>query len=541
MSATRNKFLSAWLPPPHREDVTPQKVARTRSTRLVAVGFSIFVDVLLVATLRHSPHIDSAAIETFGLINIPLLVIDFGVTFFWLRERHRYYDALHIFVSLIECFTSVVWLQLTGSLSSYFLFIGFMLITIYRCFVSYRIGLITTIGIALMHIGMVSFEELGWLTRASAFVQGSSPVYDSELMRLIAISTIAITYAGWFAGINLVMIHLRDTQLALQQAQERMVRIEDGARHGRLTGSTLESRYELSELLGRGGMGEVYRGRRMEDGKPCAIKVLHPHLLDDPAQLQRFEKEAVAAGRLPVRFVPEVMDMRVTKGNERYIVMELLRGEDLAALLRRRGRLEPDEAMPILAAVATALDAAHDANIVHRDLKPQNIFLVEGEQSDRSVRLLDFGISKLLEAETELTVTRAVLGSPGYMAPEQARGSAREAGPEADLFALGAIAYRALTGERPFRARGLADALYQIVHEHPDPATVIVPELHADVDAVLALALAKSPSERYGRGSDFVSDLDDALRGELDGATRERGHALIEASMEATRTAARSV
>ncbi|HEX9102258.1 MAG TPA: serine/threonine-protein kinase, partial [Polyangia bacterium] len=202
---------------------------------------------------------------------------------------------------------------------------------------------------------------------------------------------------------------------------------------------------------------------------------------------------------------------------------ELLRGEDLGALLRRRGRISLGELLPIVDRLAEALTAAHALGVVHRDLKPGNVFLVENDAAG-PVRLLDFGISRMAESPSQvaLTQTSMVLGTPGYLAPEQVAPRFGDVGPATDLFALGALAFRALTGENAFVANNAAQAAYAALNVQPPPPSQLRPDLPADVDAVIALALAKRLEDRYADAAAFARDLRAASAGALDRDVRTR-------------------
>jgi serine/threonine protein kinase len=202
--------------------------------------------------------------------------------------------------------------------------------------------------------------------------------------------------------------------------------------------------------------------------------------------------------------------------------MEYLRGEDLASMLSRRGRLPIEEVLPMVDKIAAALEAAHAVGIVHRDLKPENVFV--GEEGD-DVRLLDFGIARLHEGDG-LTFASELLGTPGYLAPEQAVGDSSQIGPHTDVFALGSITYRALTGQSAFPARHTCAAVYEAMHLTPLPPSSLVPGLEEDVDHVIALALAKAREDRYGRPSSFAKGLRLAANAALDATSRDSARKL---------------
>ena len=240
-----------------------------------------------------------------------------------------------------------------------------------------------------------------------------------------------------------------------------------------------------------------------------------------PDDLERFRREASIARQLPAAHVAQVLDFgHDAAAGHHYLVMELLRGEDLAVMLRRRKRLPAGELLPIVDQLAACLEHAHAVGVVHRDLKPQNVFLLAGPDGPQ-VKLLDFGVARLIQG-SELTQSAMVVGSPGYLAPEQAASDLGEVGPRTDVFALGAIVYRAVTGASAFPARHPAAAVYEAVHVDPIAPSRLDPGLPVDVDLVLALALAKAPGERYATPSELGRDLRAAFAGDLAPAIRER-------------------
>jgi serine/threonine-protein kinase len=200
--------------------------------------------------------------------------------------------------------------------------------------------------------------------------------------------------------------------------------------------------------------------------------------------------------------------------------MELLLGQDLSAMLRQKERLDPAGVVEVVTQVARGLEVAHEAGVVHRDLKPHNIFCAEQGEGKRPVwKILDFGVSKLRDQGATLT-NAAVIGTPGYMAPEQAEG--RDVDHRADLFSLGAVAYRALTGRPPFGGGDLPRVLFEIAYKNPVRPSEITPSLPEDVDLVLAIALAKRPEDRFDSALDLAAALRAACAGALDPALRTR-------------------
>jgi eukaryotic-like serine/threonine-protein kinase len=229
-------------------------------------------------------------------------------------------------------------------------------------------------------------------------------------------------------------------------------------------GTLIADTYEITGLLGRGGMGEVWAAKhRRLPGKQVAIKVLHlsgPTLSADT--LARFRREAEIATRIGHPNIVEVHDFNTLPDGTPYLVLELLQGESLAN--RLRFPMELEEARLIMRQVGSALQAAHAHGVVHRDLKPDNIFLV-AEERGALVKVLDFGISKIVDSGTVQTQDAVLIGTPAYMSPEQALGENRALGPQSDVFALGAIAYEMLAGKPPFAAPSIAQIVFKIAYD----------------------------------------------------------------------------
>lgn len=281
--------------------------------------------------------------------------------------------------------------------------------------------------------------------------------------------------------------------------------------------------YRLGALIGRGGMGEVYDAVHRDTERPAAVKLLHPHLLEDPQGLQRFLRECRATRALDVPYVVQVLATSEPDAPLPHIVMERLYGQDLAALLRDRGRLKLSEVLTLVREVGRGLDAASRARIVHRDIKPRNVFRAERPGGRPVWKILDFGVSKLAG---EVTVTQhGVVGTPSYMAPEQATGG--RVSHRTDLFALGVIAYRAVTGRPAFAGDSTPAILYDVVHSMP-PQPSALRRLPEQVDLVLAVALAKKPDDRFDSGREFAEALAEAARGRITAPLRERAERVLQ-------------
>ncbi len=273
-------------------------------------------------------------------------------------------------------------------------------------------------------------------------------------------------------------------------------------------GRVLKDTYVLQRFIGKGGMGEVYLASHLRLHSDFAVKLLRHATGTDPEAIARMRQEAEVTSRLKHPNIVELIDFDHTEEGVPYIVMELLVGEPLAQRLRRPLALA--EAASILDQAASALAAAHEGGVVHRDLSPTNVFLCEGQPRPR-VKVMDFGISKVLGQESGLTADLAVLGSPRYMAPEQALGRSAGVDQRADIFALGAIAYELLCGEPAFAGRSVPEMLFKVVYEEPiaSPSWLAVP---APLRALVLRCLSKEPAGRPGSMGQLRRELTEALR-----------------------------
>ncbi len=273
-----------------------------------------------------------------------------------------------------------------------------------------------------------------------------------------------------------------------------------------LVGKILHDTYRIDGKLGAGGMGDVYRGSHLRFGRKLAIKVLRSSVESEEA-FARFRHEAEITGELGHPNIVQTLDFNQTDDGAPYIVMELLEGEDLATRLKREGRMDVDTALRIVEQIGAALSAAHARSIVHRDLKPQNVFLCQQEDGSDFVKVLDFGISKVHGSRSVVTQSRAVIGTPKYMAPEQAQGWSGSADARADQFALATMLYEMLTGESPFEADSVPSVLYKVVHHEPPNVKGLAPALDEEVAAALMRGLAKEREDRYASVTAFVAAL----------------------------------
>lgn len=265
-------------------------------------------------------------------------------------------------------------------------------------------------------------------------------------------------------------------------------------------------RYYIKELLGRGGMAAVYRAVDTVLQRDVALKILHPHYSDDATVVERFKREATIAASLTHPNIVPVYDVGEQQGMA-FIAMQLLTGRTLQERLQEAGVLSLAELLDVLKPIAAALDYAHSRGIIHRDVKPSNIFLSDAAEGPRAL-LTDFGIAKLMAAPG-LTATGALLGTPDYMAPEQIAGD--PVGPPSDIYALGILTYRALTGCKAFEGDP-QDVLLGHLYGQLTPPSQVNPALPTSLDAVIARATARDPAGRYPCAGAFVQDLDRVAR-----------------------------
>ncbi|HJL15175.1 MAG TPA: protein kinase [Sandaracinaceae bacterium LLY-WYZ-13_1] len=253
-------------------------------------------------------------------------------------------------------------------------------------------------------------------------------------------------------------------------------------------------RYRVERMLGAGGMGAVYAGVQVDLGRPVAIKVLRPELSQDAAIVKRFKREAELAASLSHPHIAQVTDFGVADGRA-FLVMDLLEGEPLSGVLEREGRLAEARVRRVALQILSALEAAHARGVVHRDLKPENVF-VQRASGMELVKLLDFGIARMLDADAKMTQTGAVLGTPAYMSPEQARG--RDVDARSDVFSAGAVLYEALAGRRAFEGTNYHELMFAVVEQTPPALDALEPPVSPGFAAVIARAMHKDPHARFG-------------------------------------------
>jgi serine/threonine-protein kinase len=269
-------------------------------------------------------------------------------------------------------------------------------------------------------------------------------------------------------------------------------------------GTVLDRTYRIVRVLGQGGMARLYEAEHLRIDARYAIKIIHDTLAREPSLLARFEREAHAAGRIRSEHVVRLVDILRTPDDRPCLVTELLEGEDLQARLDRVGKLGVAEAIPIARQICRGVAAAHAVGVVHRDLKPSNVFLC-GDAGAPLVKVFDFGIAKI-DTDEKLTNTGAVMGTAAYMPPEQARRAA-DAGPLADVYAIGAILYHMLAGQPPYGHLPPVSRFALLLAEEPPRPRSIEPSIPAGVEGVIQHAMAREVGSRIASVEELEHQL----------------------------------
>jgi hypothetical protein len=347
---------------------------------------------------------------------------------------------------------------------------------------------------------------------------GLAPVYQ-----LICQGLIQLIFFGTFfnarATAKSSLAALGELEKAVRAVAHREALLEEaradlrralGSNRGRFT-DQLIGNYQLGDLIGHGAMGEVYQGVDTRDNTQVAVKMLSRASLGNTQHVERFLRELQTTISISSPNVVRVL--AVGEHPLPHLVMERLRGRDLSALMKSRGPFEAAAVIDLVRQVAEGLAAATEAGIVHRDIKPQNLFL-----SGTTWKILDFGVSRILASADTLTGGH-IIGTPAYMAPEQARGA--KVDHRSDIYSLAAVAYRAITGKAIFKTGEVADTLYKVVHTAPRRPSWIR-TLPTDVDFALALGLAKKPQDRFASAHELADALEAAFGAGLSPALRQR-------------------
>ena len=277
-------------------------------------------------------------------------------------------------------------------------------------------------------------------------------------------------------------------------------------------GTVINDRYKIIKLVGTGGMGSVYLAEHEILRKKVAIKILHYEQSKRKDTVERFKREAIAASNIGQDNIVDVTDFGYTEEGNAYFVMEYVEGRSLADVMKEQRVLPLEFAVSVAAQIAVALYSAHGKGIIHRDLKPENILLTNKDGNYPFVKIVDFGISKILQSDAKpderlrtLTKSGAIFGTPEYMSPEQAAGESVE--PASDIYSLGVIMYEMLTGRLPFFDDNYMKILHKHQYEFPELPSNVNPDIPSDVNALIMKCLEKKPFNRYGTMMLLLNDL----------------------------------
>lgn len=503
-----------------------EEASRTRALMRLVVPLSLAALVALFVPETALPlrGVVAAAFGSTLLLTLGLL--------YWFRDARRY-DARLALVHALFCVASIL---------AACLYVGIFSPTIMgACVGIYYFGLSDSKfsawfiflslagGYAVLSIAGIA----GWLPLERAVVALHDP--DVRGLVALAVSTellLVLTFVmarksrqatrEAFERLEQAALQIRQREALLDEARADLD-VARAANVGRFTDKTVGD-FAVGEILGRGAMGEVYRAEQLSTRRPVALKFLNPAVVGDAEMMERFFREAKVAGTLRSPHVVEIFAFGRADDGSPFIVMELLRGIDLADRLREAKRLDVSEVLELVTQVAEALGAADRAGVVHRDIKPQNLFRIEDGQR-RVWKVLDFGVSKVREVTSQLT-QGAIIGTPSYMSPEQARGL--DVDHRSDVFSLGVIAYRCLTGRPAFTAPDSVLTVYNVVHVQPARPSDLAPQVGPDLERVLALVLAKDRTRRFSSATMFAAALSDAARDRLDARLKSDADALIE-------------
>jgi serine/threonine-protein kinase len=500
--------------------------AAVEATRLQGlmrgIAASSLVTALIVLALAGDP-----LAQRIHAIALGATAVASGITSLLLRKNRPLYTKLAIYVVGAQIAVLLTGYDFWGVFSTYGALVP-LTVYIVAGNMTKAEAIVGTVACVAAQTGFAVATVLGWIQSRGLVEPVRAPLY----VQLVAIALIQlITIGAMLAGRaarreservleehNQALIELarRDAQLAEAYADARAARDGRRADVGRFTDQTLDG-IQLGRVLGRGAMGEVYEASR--EGELLAVKILSPHLAADATARERFLREAGLVSAVTSPNVVRVVKVAGEHDLVPYIAMERLDGTDLGELIKRRSLLPPEEVLAIVEQIGAALDASHAAGIVHRDLKPSNVFAC-----GTTWKLIDFGASMWQDGSGTLTQGN-IVGTPGYMAPEQARGEPVDR--RCDIYAFGALIYRLVTGVPAVVPRDLPVMLQEVSYRMPAQPSHVAPGIPRGVEAVLAIALAKAPSDRFASAGELAKAFSTASAGKLDPALVARADRLL--------------
>ncbi len=510
-----------------RETLQLQEVTRTRSFLRFSVALACLVSVSM-ALLRGDP------IAKLVFLISSLAVVASCIWLGWLIRKDEGYTVERALVTGFTCiFAAFAGIYFFGVFSPAPVIIPFGL-----CVFGTSLSDRGTLAVFLTCAGL----QAGLTILLMADVLPDHGMVRGELLSIVEKGVILVIIEATFFATFLIARVSRNTTLyaieqhdfalrdiaqreaLLREARGELREVLRAGGEGRYTGQTLDN-YTLGKVIGRGAMGEVYEARHEPTGEEAAVKLLLEHVLAQEDHVQRFHREAKIVAGLNVANVVRVLAVAERGAAIPYIAMERLHGKDLSDYLREHKRMSLHAVLGLIRQVGAGLEAARASGVVHRDLKPRNIFLARypekrstGERKHEQWKILDFGVSKVTSEDATMTRSRMV-GTPSYMAPEQISGG--EVDHRTDLFALGVIAYRALTGRPAFSGDVESEILHKVLNAMPPPPSRIV-DLPPEIDVVMAIAIAKAPADRFDGADELAQALEAAARGVVTPELRAR-------------------
>jgi tRNA A-37 threonylcarbamoyl transferase component Bud32 len=491
------------------ERIDPEMLRVAGRVRQWAASVFIVISIFTSVTAR-SMHLDEEFCWRFTLCDLPMLatILVLGALLShgnFSLPRMRQMNTASQLVEMASIFLSL-WAY--GTANSFMLAVAALWAVTYRVTLDSRAGLIAVCGMLIGQWCMVSAEVMDLIPMQPITLD---PPRGYE--RMAARQFTALLNSSVMLICTYVLAHWTKLRLLDRERTTRVLRRALAQRFpgeiGPETGRVLQGVFAVGALLGRGGMGEVYEATDTRNDEQVALKMLHPHLAQQSRSLRRFRREAAILASLGSPHIVQLRSVEEDEGRP-FIVLELLRGETLDQRLKRTGPLRFESVIRLAEQLADALSAAHAHGVIHRDLNPANVFLC-GDPAQFVAKVFDFGVSKLNDGQTQLTVDGGLLGTPAFMAPEQAMGRSEQIGPSTDVYSMALVLYVALTGREPFPDMPLHELLMKISSSSPRAPSSIRVGVNGSVDAAFARATAHDPSQRFASANEFARALGQAL------------------------------